>query len=213
MSDKYNLTTKDVEGAVNQMMADKYNLSLIHYNSIYFYAHDKMPIVTLAEYKDDRKGTVIEPSLQLSNIPDVYSIKIDNDFYKELIFLIGRQYDYNMANKTPRATLSMTDVKNYYESKKHLGDQDAALLLICHMIKHRCPIDVINRTYYLFDNPNEKTSKGLFDCKNKLVKFDSKKCLKWFFVGNAGTRTFSEFDKRSQKLFDFVEKAYQKQHN
>ena len=213
MSDKYNLTTREVESAVKQMVSDKCNLSSVHYNSIYFYTHDKMPVVTLSEYKNKEKGTDVEPSLQLSNIPDVYSIKIDNDFYKELIFLIGRQYDYNMVNKTPRATLNIKDVQNYYESKKHLGDQDAALLLICHMIKHRCPIDVINRTYYLFDEPNENVGKNLFDYENRLVKFDSKKCLKWFFVGNAGTRTFSEFDKQSQKLFSFVEKSYQKQHN
>ena len=115
MSDKYNLTTQEVESAVKQMITDNYKLSLVHYNSVYFYAHDKTPMITLSEYNDKRKGAVIKPSLLLSNIPDVYSIKINNDFYKDLILLIGRQYDYTMNNKTPTATLNTQDVRDYYE--------------------------------------------------------------------------------------------------
>ena len=211
MSKNFGLSVQEVRSAIKQMLKDKYFLSSVCYNSLYFYTHDKVPVAVLSEYTDFDKKANTESFLKVSNIPDISAVNIHPDFYKDLCVTLGG-YFYDLQNNVkPQKNVNISDAINFFEQKKHFGEQEAVVFLLKYLIENKCPINIINRTYYLFNATKKKPNPILANEKNKLVMYDTANGQQWFFMGDAGTRTFSALNNTAQKIFDNVDKAYQKQ--
>ena len=193
------------------MVKDKYFLSVVCYNSLYFYTNDKVPVAVLSEYTDfaDKKHT--ESFLDVSNIPDISSVKVHQDLYQDLFVSMGG-YFYDLQNNVkPQKNINIADARNFYEQRKHLGEQEAIMFLLKYLIENKCPINIINRTYYLFNATKKKINTILAKEKNKLVVYDTARGQHWFFAGEAGNHTFSALNSSAQKIFDKAKIALQKQ--
>ncbi|MBR5903966.1 MAG: hypothetical protein IKZ49_00340 [Alphaproteobacteria bacterium] len=216
MSEKYGISTSEVNQAVRQMIKDKYYLSSANYNSLYFYDVNKIPVISLSEYHKNNEINKEEYSLDILNIPEAMQIKIGQGFYNEALTLIGKYKEIIDGKKSALEKVSIKEIKKFYDDNKHLGEIDVVILLIKYLIEHKCPINIINRSYYFFDKTKQSGDdkpEGLWHLnhENKLVKYDASAGQKWFFVGESGARSFSDLDKKSQRIFDAVEKARKRQ--
>jgi len=216
MSEKYGISTKEVNQSVRQMIKDKYHLSSVNYNTLYFYDVNKTPVISLSEYHKGDEKDKEEYSLDILNIPDAIQVKIGQTFYNEILLLIARYKEIIGDNKSSLKKANIKEIRNFYNANKHLGDIEVIELLIKYLIEHNNPTGVINRAYYFFDKSKQSGKgepSGLWHLnhENKLVKYDVSPKQQWFFVGESGARSFSVMDKKSQRIFDAVEKAYKRQ--
>jgi len=219
MSDKFEMPTfgmpvVEVGKSVRQMIKQKYILSSANYNSLYLYAEDEVPVVTLSEYHYDDASDKDEYFLSISNIPETPKLNISRDFYGDVILAIARRG----GNPKPLSDkFNIDEVRKFYEDNKHLGEKEAAALLIKYLIDHNCPTDIINRTFYFFDTEKRSIKTyahdllGQLNHENRLVRYDTSHKQQWFFVGKNGARSFSPLNSKAQKIFNAVEKAYAKQ--
>jgi len=181
---------------------------------LYLYSEDKVPVVTLSEYHYDDSPEKDEYFLSISNISETPKLNIDKDFYGDVILSIARRIE---NPKTLSSKFDIEEIRNFYKNNKHLGEKEVAALLVKYLIDHKCPTDVINRTFYFFDTEHRSKKTyandlmGQLKHENRLVKYDSSHKQQWFFVGKSGARSFSPLNTKAQKIFNAVEKAYAKQ--
>ena len=214
LSRPYGINVNQASQIVRQMVKEKYHLSSAHYNSMYFYTHDKVCVAAVSERHDDNNKSD-SYSGELLHIDSMRDFRVNKDLYGEIISALARRKEGGFGNGQQPKKITFADFKQYYESKSHLGD-DAFVQSVVYLIENNCPINFVNRSYYFFDkqpNHHDKEHPGVWEWnhENKLVKYDTSKKPQWFLTSDFGSRSFSKLTKRSQQMFDFVEKAYAKQ--
>jgi hypothetical protein len=212
LSRPYGINVNQASKIVRQMVKEKYHLSSAHYNSMYFYTHDKVCVAAVSERHDDNNKSD-SYSGELLHINSMLSFNISKDIYNDIILTLAHRQEGVCQSKPEKITFA--DFKHYYESKQHLGG-DGFIQSVLYLIENNCPMNFVNRSYYFFDNNQnhpDKEHPGIWELnhENKLVKYDIANKPQWFLTSDFGSRSFSKLTKRSEQLFDFVEKAYAKQ--
>ncbi len=210
----YGITVTQASQIVRQMIKSKYRLSSANYNSVYFYTDDKVCVAAVSEHHDDNKKSD-SYSGELLHINSMQDFKVSKDLYDEIILALAHQKEGAFGGAQQTKKITFEDFKQYYESKRHLGN-DAFVQCVVYLIENNCQLNFVNRSYYFFDNNAnhpDKEHPGIWELnhENKLVKYDTSKKQQWFLVSDFGSRSFSKLTKRSQGIFDVVKKAYEKQ--
>ena len=211
MSEQYGITVDQASKIVRQMIKDKYKLSSANYNSLYLYTSDGVRVASVSEYRDDNKK--YEYLIELLNVSDIRSLKINQTFYSEIILALARREEGAFNGKIKK--VNMADFQKYYEDNKYLG-ADVIIDTVKYLIENNCTTDCLNRSYYFFDKNVDNPAKnhaGIWELnhENKLVKYDMSKGQQWFLVSSFGSCSFSPLKKQSQQMFGAVKIALKKQ--
>lgn len=210
LSIPYGISENKACQIVKQMIQSGYKLSSAYYDSVYLCTCDNVCVASISKHHDDSKNTdSYSGGLLYTSSTPVFNIS--KKFYDKIISTLSRKKKKNQQTKK----ITFADFKQYYESKQSAGD-DAFVQSVLYLIENNCQMNFVNRLYYFFDkNPNhpDKQHAGVWELnhENKLVKYDMSKQKQWFLTSDFGSRSFSESTKRSEQLFNLVEREYQRQ--
>jgi hypothetical protein len=209
MSELKQVDTEQVSQIVDNFLSNKnIKLSKQYVDTYYLWGHDTKTLLSVTrDISPDNKTSY---SIVLDGIGATF--KPSPEFAEKVYKLIDKD---TVVGQSQMFTTSADAKKEWADKYAHASVKEKEKFL-CGLLGKGC-VYSIGRTFYYFDNPHSKKSKGIpstfqvFQHDAKLVEYSGPRKVVWFYTDNKHATGFKEMNLQSGKIFNMVKIALQNQ--